>query len=117
MLLCSVCFWGCSQGTKYHLTSVSGLSGVSAMSYEYNYIELKDNGTYYLENKAKANGIVTKQSGKYLILDNGSMILSESDNGNNYLLASGETIYCINGQITVSGYISGIGQVRFQYQI
>lgn len=106
-LICSISFVACNKGTKYNLISVTGLIGVSVNTYDYNYIELKEDGTYYLENKVKMNGIITKQSGKYLIQSDGKMIISDSDNGNDFLLGIGESITCINGQITV--YLTGYG--------
>lgn len=106
-LICSISFVACNKGTKYNLISVTGLVGVSVNTYNYNYIELKEDGTYYLENKVKMNGIITKQSGKYLIQSDGKMIISDSDNGNDFLLGIGESITCINGQITVS--LTGYG--------
>ena len=106
-LICSISFVACDKGTKYNLIAVKGLTGVSVNTYEYNYIELKEDGTYYLENKVKMNGIITKQSGKYLIQSDGKMIISDSDNGNDFLLGIGESITCINGQITV--YLTGYG--------
>ena len=47
----------------YNLTSITGIPGVSASSYDYNRIILKSNKTYMLENKV--NGIETKQTGKW----------------------------------------------------
>lgn len=52
---------------KYNLTSISGISGVTVSSYEYNYIELKSNKTYHIENKVGAT--VTQQDGKWSIKD------------------------------------------------
>ena len=55
----------CVNGDRYELTFISGL-GISTDAYEYNYIDFNfDNNTYTLENKAKANGIVTKQTGTF----------------------------------------------------
>ena len=48
---------------KYNLTSISGIPGVNAASYEYNYIMLEDDYTYVLENKIY--GTVTAQTGKW----------------------------------------------------
>lgn len=48
---------------KYNLVSISGIPGVSVISYEYNYIILNDDYTYELENKV--NGIVISQNGEW----------------------------------------------------
>ena len=37
---------------RYNLTEIKGIPGVSVNTYEYNYIELKSDLTYHLENKA-----------------------------------------------------------------
>ena len=56
---------GCANGDRYELTYFYGL-GVSIDAYEYNYIDFNfDNNTYTLENKVKANGVVTKQTGSF----------------------------------------------------
>lgn len=55
----------CSKGDRYELTLISGL-GVSTDAFDYNYIDFNfDDNTYILKNKAKANGIVTKQTGSF----------------------------------------------------
>ncbi len=106
---------GCRKaGTRYNLVSFTGL-GVTEQAYEYNYIELYEDGTYHLENKAKANGIVTQQNGKYLVKEDGAVVLSESDNGVNYFLGAGETITCINGRLTLTVFFSGYGQVTMVF--
>lgn len=50
---------------KYNLVSISGIPGVSASTYEYNYIELRSGKKYVIENKV--NSIVTSQKGTYSI--------------------------------------------------
>lgn len=48
---------------KYNLTKITGIPGISASSYDYNYIILNSNYTYELENKIQ--GVVTAQEGKW----------------------------------------------------
>ena len=48
---------------KYNLTKITGLMGVSASTYDYNYIELNGDYTYHLENKVY--GQVTAQDGTW----------------------------------------------------
>lgn len=73
-MLCAVAvlalsFAGCASAEekavvgKYNLSKVTGLTGVTASTYDYSYIELKANKTYHIENKV--NGITTQQDGKW----------------------------------------------------
>lgn len=65
LVIMAFSFTACANGDRYELTYMSGL-GVSAKAYEYNYIDFNfKNNTYTLENKVKANGIVTKQTGTF----------------------------------------------------
>ncbi|MDY4788166.1 MAG: lipocalin family protein [Bacilli bacterium] len=88
MLLCLV---GCGKDSevvgKYNLTSISGAPGLSVTLYEYSYVELKSDGSYYLESKAKGDSTITSQKGTYeideeltkltLITKNGSTEIKE----------------------------------------
>lgn len=82
MLLCLV---GCSKSEvvgKYNLTSISGAPGLTASLYEYNYVELKGNGSYYLENKVKNNSTITSQKGSYEIDEELTKLTLITKNGN-----------------------------------
>lgn len=70
--LCLMCLTCCSTKLsdeekaavgKYNLTVMTGHPNVTADSYTYSYIELKDNKKYYIENEI--NSTVTKQSGSW----------------------------------------------------
>lgn len=50
---------------RYDLTEISGVSGVTADSYEYNYIELKNDGYYVIANKYKKKK--TEQKGVWYV--------------------------------------------------
>lgn len=93
LVLTSFTFVACGNKEKYELHSISGL-GISTSAYEYNYVafNFKD-GTYKLENKAKQNGIVTKQTGTFeFISDNAITITNEDIPSQNYFLYYNETL-------------------------
>jgi len=48
---------------RYNLTSITGLDGVTASSYDYNYVTLMKGGKYEIKNKI--NGIVSEQFGEW----------------------------------------------------
>lgn len=83
----------CANGDRYKLTSVFGL-GVTIDAYEYNYIDFNfDNNTYTLENKAKSNGIVTKQTGTFKEDQFGGVtITNDAIPSQDYLLYYRETL-------------------------
>lgn len=71
---------------RYDLITAKGIPGVSASTYEYNYIDLSDKGKYHIANKV--NGIVTEQSGTFSVKDgtitfvtkaNGAKVTEEYD--------------------------------------
>lgn len=64
---------------KYNLTEISGIPGISVSTYEYNYVELKSNGKYYLENKVY--GTVTSQEGTFEINDEMTELTLITKNG------------------------------------
>lgn len=65
LVFSTVSFTACTNGDRYELTYISGL-GISTDAYVYNYIDFNFNSNKYsLKNKAKANGIVTKQTGTF----------------------------------------------------
>ena len=83
----------CANGDRYELTLISGL-GISTDAYDYNYIDFNfDNHTYTLKNKAKANGIVTKQTGTFKEDQFGGVTLT-NDNipSQDYILYHNETL-------------------------
>ena len=97
-----------SVAGKYTLTLLEGFEdyGVTVDVYEYNYIELNQDGTYHLENKA--NDTVIEQNGKFTIDENGTMVFSESDGQYDYLLLPGETATMSGKTLTISGSAEGV---------
>lgn len=97
-----------SVAGKYTLTSLEGFEdyGVTADVYEYNYIELNQDGTYHLENKA--NDSVVEQSGKFTVDEKGSVVFSESDGQYDYLLLPDETAVMSGDTLTISGSAEGV---------
>ena len=83
----------CANGDRYELTLVSGLS-ISTEAYEYNYIDFNfDNNTYTLKNKAKANGIVTKQTGSFKEDKFGGVTITNNEiPSQDYILYYNETL-------------------------
>ena len=100
----------CSKGDKYELFSISGL-GISKSSYEYNYIIFDfDNNTYEMKNKAKANGIITQQTGSFsFVTDYFISITNKEIPLQNYFLYSNELLLFSDDYSTfyVSATISG----------
>lgn len=89
---------------KYNLTSLSGVPGVTASMYDYNYIILNDDYTYKIENKFQ--GIVTKQEGEWEVNDDKTEITFITKNGS----ASMEEVYDYDNEaktITISMSASG----------
>lgn len=98
-------FTACERpNTKYTLAGIDGHPDITVQSYEYCYIKLFDDGRYYYENKLKDSNII-RQSGNYSISE-GVMTVSDTDNGNDYILHFGETIAFDSGQITITAEIS-----------
>ena len=93
LILSTTSLIACANGDRYELTSVFGL-GVSTDAYEYNYIDFDfDDNTYVLKNKAKANGIVTTQTGTFIENQFGGVIITnEKIPSNDYLLYYNETL-------------------------
>ena len=109
-LITTSCFTGCTSGDKYKLFSVSGL-GLSASHYDYNYITFNfKKNTYILKNKAKANGIVSKQTGNFSFEDETTITITNNEIPlQNYFLYSTETLEFSEDFETfyVTAYISG----------
>ena len=94
MLIASFClFTGCANGDRYELTYISGL-GISPEAYEYNYIDFDfEDNTYTLENKAKVNGIVCKQTGSFTEDEFGNVTITNNEiSYMNYFLYYNETL-------------------------
>lgn len=85
---------------KYNLTSVSGLAGVSASAYDYNYVELLSNKNYKLANKY--SGIVTEQTGKWAYADGEVTFTIKSGT-----TSVKETYKLSNGVLTISATLEG----------
>ena len=83
----------CANGDRYKLTSISGL-GISTDVYEYNYIDFNfNNNTYTLKNKVKTNGIVSKQTGKFIVDQFGDVTLTNNEiPSQDYILYYNETL-------------------------
>ena len=82
LVIATLCLASCSNVTKYELIDIE-FANISVSSYEYNYIEFNENNnTYKLENKAKQNGIVTKQTGTYSVDDKGNVSFTSDENPN-----------------------------------
>ncbi len=123
LCMCVLMLAGCNSDNEppyssdnegvYSLVEITGLSGVSVSSYDYNYIALNSDGTYELKNKA--NGVVSEQTGKYSIDSNGDMTLTEADNDQNFFISTGESITCKNDELFIEGYISGYGNVTMTF--
>ncbi len=109
-----------SCGTKverFELKEVDFLT-ITVDHYEYNYIELNHtDGTYKLENKVKQNGIVSKQTGKFLIDKNNNIIFTnDAVPEQDYLLYSGEKCYLKDNKIYVDANILGYGDIHMIFE-
>ncbi|MBR1983728.1 MAG: hypothetical protein IKA12_03475 [Clostridia bacterium] len=92
--MCSVtACTACANGDRYELTLISGL-GISTDAYDYNYIDFNfSNNTYTLKNKAKANGIVSKQTGTFIEDRFGGVTLTNDEiPSQDYILYYNETL-------------------------
>ena len=102
-----------SKKVKYKLSSVK-FANLTVGHYDYNYIEFNfGNNTYYLENKSKQNGIVTKQKGSFSI-DGDSVTITNSDiPTQNYFLAPNETLSFSGDDFKAEAYIAEYGGVCY----
>ena len=116
LVISTLCLASCSNVTKYELIDIE-FANISVSSYEYNYIEFNENNnTYKLENKAKQNGIVTKQTGTYSVDDKGNVSLTNDDNPNmDYVLYNNEKTYFKGNAFYVEAYIPGYGNVSMTF--
>ena len=106
-----------SAGVRYNLIDVDFGGLASVAQYEYNYIEFDfDKGTYKVENKVKANGIVTRQTGNFYIYGDHVTITNNEVPTQNYLLCAGEQAYFVGDTFYVEGTISGFGAVSMTFQ-
>ncbi|MBQ9118302.1 MAG: hypothetical protein IJY11_03770 [Clostridia bacterium] len=104
---------GCADnGIRYDLTEVD-FSSVTVDHYEYNYIEFDfESNTYELENKAKGNGIITRQKGSFFVDDEDYVTITNDDiPSQDYLLYEGETLYFKGDNFHAEAYIPGYGNV------
>lgn len=117
-ILALLSFIACNSNVvRYELVDLE-FGSVTVSHYEYNYIEFNyDNGTYELENKVKANGIVSKQKGHFLIdVDNYVTLTNDDVPTQNYLLCPNEEI-CLEGdKLTIKGSILGFGKVSMTFR-
>ena len=101
----------CGTGDRYELTYISGL-GLSTDAYDYNYIDFNfENNTYILKNKAKANGIVTQQTGSFIVDQFGGVtITNDAIPSQDYILYYNETLLFSNDntKFYASATITGI---------
>lgn len=108
---------GSNTGTKYNLVSVN-ITGVTLDQFEYNYIRFDfTKGTYWLENKVKANGIVTKQTGTFTVDNDGRVTITNDQVPSvRYLLIDGETLYFDGDKFIVTAYVQGYGTLSMTYK-
>lgn len=106
-----------SSVTRYDLTSMKLGSYDLSNSFYYNYVRLDEkNGTYYLENKDKNTGIVSKQSGSYSKIGNEIKILTNNENPSiKYWLGAGETVRLVGNTLTISVKLYYYGQSNATY--
>jgi hypothetical protein len=91
-------FVSCTNGERYELSVIAGL-GITTDMYEYNYIDFNfDNNTYILENKVRANGIISKQTGTFSEDSYGDVVISNED------IPSQDYILYYNEQLSFSNY-------------
>ena len=118
VVLCAtlLTFVSCGGGDKYELVDIK-FAGVTVDMYEYNYIKLNSNGTYELENKVKANDIVTKQTGEYKLLSNGKVTFTNDDIPSmNYILYQNETATLDGDTLRVEASVPGYGNVYMVFK-
>ncbi len=103
VMMCVCMLTGCKKGVeaKFNLVEINGIPGVTASSYEYNYIVLHKNGKYEIENKI--GSAVTKQSGTYKINDDEITFITKVG------AATSEEVYKYDGktlimETTMQGY-------------
>ena len=91
---------------------------ISVDAYYYNYVEFDySNNTYKLENKAKQNDIVTRQTGKFFIGTDGFVtITNDAIPSQNYMLYQGEKSYFEGDRFCTEVYISGYGYIKSIYE-
>ncbi|MBR2466604.1 MAG: hypothetical protein IKB38_06740 [Clostridia bacterium] len=101
---------------RYELVDMD-FPGVSVEAYEYNYIEFNEKDkTYTLENEAKQNNVVTKQTGSYTVDDDGYITFTNDDNPNApYILYSNEKCYFQGDCFYAEANIPGIGKVSMTF--
>ena len=102
---------------RYELVEIN-FSTLSVNHYEYNYIEFNHNkGTYKLENKTKSNGIICKQTGKFIIDNEGNVTFTNDDvPSQDYVLYPNESVYIKGNKLYVEAYISGYGNVSMVFE-
>lgn len=117
-ILVLLSFTACNSNVvRYDLVDLE-FGSVTVNHYEYNYIEFnRDNGTYKLENKMKANRIVTKQTGRFLVdAENYVTITNDDIPTQNYLLCPNEVIRLDDDELTIEGSVIGIGEVSMTFR-
>lgn len=102
-----------SKKVKYKLSSVK-FSNLTVNHYDYNYIEFNfGKNTYYLENKSKQNGIVTKQKGSFSVNGKNVTITNSDIPTQNYLLSPNETLSFSGDDFKVEAYVAEYGGVCY----
>ncbi len=101
MLLGVFSFVGCGKiEGRYELAKIKGIDGVTAKDYDYWFIQLNEDGSYYMEGEYK--GYTTKDRGYYYVDDDGNVTVYDEDHDKVYFLASSEEIVCKNGKLTLT---------------
>lgn len=100
---------------EYNLIDIK-LLNVKVSDYEYNWIKFDTSDfTYKLENKA--NDIVTTQSGKFTIDENGNVTITNDKNpAQNFFLYTGETARFEDDKLYLKAEIPDYGEVSLTYQ-
>lgn len=90
---------------------------ISLRDYEYNYIELYQDGRYVCKNRARANGMETTVSGYYIIdRERHDIRIFQKDGTQYFFISPGEQTFIDNSRLVVSGELSGYF-VRFEYRL
>ena len=98
-----------SKVVRYDLSSIK-CSNLTVAHYDYNYIKFNyGNNTYYLENKSKQNGIVTKQSGTFSVTGDAVTITNSDIPSQNYFLYPNETLTFSGSKFKIEAYIAEYG--------